>query len=417
MLLNRRSYASLIRRSAQLVVAGLMVLAVSSILRLEKPIRIRADETYQEVLVPALPRPNFGEFQTTSDSQQAPITVLPQPPLQLLPIPEALSGPSASCNCAKAAGASDDSPIYISAFGGASYFDTTSDVSFGGMYGLTLAAPVYERFEAMGTGMINNYGSGTQFSGSLGGYITSDYYGTMWDRLGASFFVDQFTDTGLGSPYLAQARYLVSYQLLPAAKIGVQYMQPLTDSTQQTVLPGGTLGTPLRTDQVIQSLLMFGGTTLGFGYVGTENSLTYSVSQTRQITDRMSANFSATYDERVGLWTGFVGLQIDLSPRPNFWLFSDATSDKVPGDIVRGAVSVSTFSESLIDILDPPATDTQRKQQEIINRTNMNQQLGRLHQQSRPHTSTPTCPGGLIRTGGKCFCRGLDGIAREVPCP
>ena len=194
-------------RFVQVGMASLAFSASALLFWPERPVRVHADETYNETIVPPL----TGRIQAAAKKpvviepvaavEESTLSTTPSLPAALQPMPQSMDVPSAPCNCGKTS-FSDDSSIYVSAFGGASYFDAESKTSFGGMYGMNLAAQLDERLGVLATGLINNYSGGTQFAGTVGGYLNTKYYGEQYERFGGMVAFDQFTDTGLGSPYL-----------------------------------------------------------------------------------------------------------------------------------------------------------------------------------------------------------------------
>jgi hypothetical protein len=169
--------------------ASLTVGVIALLVRQETPRRVHADEPsreiYNETLVPPRNAPKLGGIRPVAAAEEtvAPATISPELPAPLQPIAQSMDVPSPPCNCGKTA--SDyDSPLYVSAFGGASYFDTSSDTSFGGMYGMHLAYDLNDRLGVMSMGLINNYSGGSQYFGMVGGYLLTDYYGDKWDRFG-----------------------------------------------------------------------------------------------------------------------------------------------------------------------------------------------------------------------------------------
>ena len=219
-------------RFVQVGMASLAISASALLVWPERPARVHADETYNETIVPPL----TGRIQAAAKKpvviepvaavEESTLSTTPALPAALQPIAQSLDIPSAPCNCGKT-NSEDSSPIYVSAFGGASYFDTESKTSFGGIYGMNLTAQLDDRLGVMATGLINNYSAGSQFGGTVGGYLHTKYYGESYERFGGTVAFDQFTDTGLGSPYLAQGRVLLKYQVLPSMLASVQYTQPL----------------------------------------------------------------------------------------------------------------------------------------------------------------------------------------------
>jgi hypothetical protein len=224
---------------------------------------------------------------------------------------------------------------YLWAYGGASYFDTPTNSALGGLYAVDLAVPFQNGFGAIGGGFANHYGGGEQWGGMLGIYKATNYYGVGWDRIGGAAVIDDYTDTGLGSPNWMDARYRLDYRIHPVATIGVQYTDPIQGGLAFPAFPApGFATSPVET---IEAQLRIGSVNdhlyLSAGYITDFDSLTFTADWARIITDRVSARTAVTYDENVGLWTGFVGLQIDLSPYPGPAFIA---SNSVGGDVVRG---------------------------------------------------------------------------------
>jgi hypothetical protein len=327
--------------------AGVVVFAF----RLELPNAAGADERYNETLVPTVTPPKYGELPPVPGSvngQQAPKSTsdensgLPAPLLS--PPPPAAGSPSLSLLDPAAA----VSPVYLSVFGGGSYFESSAQTSLGGLYGANLGIPVFQRSALMATGFVNNYTGGTQFASALGGAKFATYYGDTWDRISGGIFYDQYTDTKLGSTYLAQMRYQAGYQVLPYMNVGAVFMDPVVSGSVGTIFPGFNL--PLRPFRVVQGQINIGQSTFGIGYVDQENSMTYSYLRTCRITRNVSGRFNASYDERIGLWTGFVGVEVILTPRRSRWGSGLAMASQ-PRDTVRGEVSLISSALSFPDLL------------------------------------------------------------------
>jgi len=233
----------------------------------------------------------------------------------------------------------------------------------------------------------------------------------VWDRFGGVIAFDQFTDTGLGSPYLAQGRYMLNYRVLPSVMVGLQYTDPLIGDETAVVPGAGT--TPFRSFEVIQGLLTVGGTTLGVGYVDELDSMTFSFMQTRSLTDRLSAVLNGSYDENVGLWTGFVGLEFELSRRgAERWLASrsaTAGNDVVRGDALLGLSSNAIEEYEFGDDMDH--LYRRRTNQQALNEL-ANRQARKIAEK------TGKCPPGYKRSvgAGGCFCVRANPFD-QFPCP
>lgn len=413
------------RRWSRLVQIGMASLALGAagvLLWPERP-GLHADETYNEKLIPALTAQPAEAIQPVVAADEAATPALP-PGLQ--PIAQTFDVPAAPCNCG-AGNWEDESPIYISAFGGMSYLDSDANDGFGGLYGLGLAADLTDKLALISNVLVNQYSGGSQIAGTIGGYVAPEYYGEKWERFGGSVYFDQFGDSQTDS-YTAQFRYSLRYALLPGVAAGLQYSDPLISDEVTTVIPGGgTFATPLRNSEMIQSQLYVYGTFVGVGYVFDENSMSYTFAQVRPLTERLAAQYSVTYDENVGLWSGFVGLNVDLSPRSVSWLTAKSNRRYGSRDIVRGdigssiaslfAAGDSSYEASGVD----PITgrdEAQKKRDET--QRQWQQAMDAIAKQNARDTAKKTgqCPPGYDRSvgAGVCFCvRPVP--FDQFPCP
>ncbi len=328
-------------RFVQVGMASLALEATALLLEPARPARVQAGEIYNETLVPTLTAQKPDGVIPVAAVEE---TTTPALPYAMQPIGQTMDVPSAPCNGGMC-NFEDTSPLYVSAFGGASYFNNAANTPFGGIYGTHLAADLTDRLGVMATGLINNYNGATQYAGTVGGYLNTNYYGDKSERFGGAVSFDQFTDTGLGSPYLAQARFRVDYRILPSVIAAVQYTDPLIGSSTAVVPGAGT--TPFRSPHVTQGFLTVGGTTVGVGYVEEEHSMTYSFMNTRPLTDRLSSIVNASYDPNVHLWIGFVGMQLQLSrPGTERWMASRSNFRGESRDVVRGGSLVGSSGGS-----------------------------------------------------------------------
>lgn len=212
-------------------------------------------------------------------------------------------------------GAPEKQPWYfLQAYGGATYSSGAGDQRGGGGYGARIAIPLFHRLAWFSEGYINNYSHGSQFAGSLGLFKSSSARGSLGNRIGYSILFDQFTDTELDSPYMAQMRYAVEYGLTETNQVGLRFTDGVAGSD---VSLGGGAGTVfLQPFNSIDTYWRHSGAwataELGVGYVDELNTVLYRTAMSKPLSERLSANFQLAYED-IGLWTGFAGLSIDLS--------------------------------------------------------------------------------------------------------
>ena len=259
--------------------------------------------------------------------------------IDALPPPAAASGPMATLECDNCdvwlPHAGESKAYYLHATGGASYFDAATKTSGGGLLGIQGAVPILDRTGLVANAAVNVYDGGTIYSGGLGAYRNPSYYGSAHDRLGGSVVIYQFTDTRLGDPYLVFGTYAVNYAVLPAIRAGVKHFDPIHGGN--AVLPGGvTVGGGQLMTPLTEATLSIGSVrqhlNLAVGYAHDIDSSTYQLNLARPVSRRVSTVFDVFYAERVGYWWGYLGVQVDLSPRDNMQIVSAGRRS----DVVRG---------------------------------------------------------------------------------
>ena len=222
-----------------------------------------------------------------------------------------------TCNSCNVCGNQSCAPsaYYLFADLGTSYFDTT-DSALGFAYGAHLFVPFDDGLFAYGSVSANHYDDGTQLYQSLGLYRKGVFGDCPGDRLGAIFIIDQYTDTAYGSPYLAQARYGLSYVLSRSVQVGFTYTDPLHGSLAALPIFGGAafFTAPARPVENIQFYLDTGGLWLSGGYIEELDSGTFSLGLRPEISDRAFVKFQLTYDEQPSIWSAYVGLELNLTP-------------------------------------------------------------------------------------------------------
>jgi hypothetical protein len=261
-------------------------------------------------------------------------------------LPSVAYDPKADCGCtAGASGTGYDlwlprnkagtSPYYASLIGGSSYFNAPDQTSGGGLLGVQVAVPILDRTGVLANGAVNVYDGGTQYSGGLGAYRNPTYYGSPSDRVGGSIIFYQFTDTRLNNPYLVMGSYSLDYSILPGVRAGLRYFDPIHGGTA-TLPGGGTIEGGQLMIESVEATLKLGSVrrhlNLAAGYSDQFNSGVFQVDLARPVTRRISAVANAYYAERLGYWWGFLGFQVDLSPRdqPQFAAYGRSR------DVVRG---------------------------------------------------------------------------------
>ncbi|MCC7423876.1 MAG: hypothetical protein IT428_26730 [Planctomycetaceae bacterium] len=260
--------------------------------------------------------------------------------------PESPSVAPPPCNCWKNALA-QPADYYLTGFAGASYFDSDPKTSAGGMAGLNLYVPIYGAFGFQARGLLNEYSGGTQYGGSVGLYKGSVAEEDLLSRLGGSVLLDQFTDTGFGDPYVVQAQYNLSYALTNDWRIGARYVDAIHfgDINLSSIVPGAATSAPVPLVDVVEANVTYGNSLMDFiqvgvGYIDEFESMTYRANIAKPVSDRWSASFATTYDEKIGRWSGFLGVQYDFSPRRPGLLTARHNSQRSNRDVVRGAASV-----------------------------------------------------------------------------
>jgi hypothetical protein len=250
------------------------------------------------------------------------------------------------CNCWKNALESNHPEYFLTGYAGASYFDTTSKTSGGGLAGLNLNVPIYGALGFVSRAQINSYSGGTQYGGSVGLAKASYAADDLMGRLGGSVLIDQFTDTGIGSPYMVQSQYAINYALTNEWRVGARYIDPIHSGTAdlQSIIPGATGGVPIAMVDVIEANVSYSGSMIdfiqfGIGYIDDLESVTYRTNITQPISERLAASVAASYDERIGRWSGFLGLTYDFSPKRGGMLTASRSARGSNRDVVRGAAA------------------------------------------------------------------------------
>lgn len=271
--------------------------------------------------------------------------------IDALPPPASASGPMAMLECDNCdvwlPHAGESKAYYLTATGGASYFDSPTKTSGGGLLGIQGALPILERTGLLANAAVNVYDGGTVYSGGLGAYRNPSYYGSVADRFGGSVVVYQFTDTRLGDPYLVFGTYAINYAVLPGVRAGVKQFDPIHGG--DAVLPGGaTIGGGQLMTPITEATLSIGSVrqhiNLAVGYAHDIESSTYQLNLARPITRRVSTVFDVFYAEQIGYWWGYLGVQIDLSPSDNMQIVSAGRrTNVVRGEYIDPGFEYSSY--------------------------------------------------------------------------
>ncbi|MCA9048035.1 MAG: hypothetical protein KDA89_04870 [Planctomycetaceae bacterium] len=314
----------------------------------------------------------------------------------------------------------DKSAYYLSGFAGPSYFDTSPKTSLGGMYGLDFSVPVLEQWGVGVSGMANHYDGGSQYFLNTGVYRWSTYYGDFAERIGADFSATQFTDTGLNSPYFILGDLRLNYAVFPGVRTGVEYTFPIHGDNATFGAPGGGNFTRnIRPLETVKTFVRMGGfqkhVDASVGYVEQLNTVTYGLDLARPVNDRISITLNSTYDQEPGLWTGFLGFQVDLSPQA---ISPRLVSYNSSGDVVRGESSqrssnATTYGvdETDEEIRDRKNRNLQNATRTYLNHADINGGGGACNcPASHPFLVTPT-------SGNQIVCRDAAGNLLVHNCP
>ena len=258
------------------------------------------------------------------------------------------------CNCWKNALENNSPAYFLTGYAGASYFDTTAKTSGGGMAGLNFSVPIYGALGFVSRAQVNGYNGGTQYGGTVGlakiSYAADDLMG----RLGGSVLIDQFTDTGIGSPYLVQSQYAINFALTNEWRIGARYTDPIHSGKADlgSIIPGATGGVPIAMVDVIEATISYTGSNsdyvqFGVGYIDDINSMTYRGTITQPLSERVAASLSTSYDEQIGRWSGFLGIQYDFSPRRSGMLTAGRSRRSADRDVVRGGTAALPGADAI----------------------------------------------------------------------
>ena len=178
---------------------------------------------------------------------------------------------------------------------------------------------------------------------------------------------------------------------------------------------------------VIEANLSYSGSIIDFvqfgvGYIDAFDSVTYRTNITQPISDRLAGSLAATYDEKIGRWSGFLGLTYDFSPRRGGSPLA-RRSAAGKGDVVRGDVSAPAAAGFLATLLAPftpewsvassesaseysfPSPYTPNFSSDPFNPLDYSNAIWRAFEFSLPQTTgTPcVCGEGFIATPGGCF--------------
>lgn len=226
---------------------------------------------------------------------------------------------------------------YTGFFGGMTHFDTAAQSAIGGQFGGYFAKPLTNAISLFGMANLNSFTGGTQYGGTVGLIKTGIPSQYRTDRIGGSIMFDQFTDTSVGSPYVANLRYDINYSLNSTLYGGARYSHSLTGGEVRSVVPGGGEVSIPSFDTVegyLQGYLLGLNGQFGVGWADVIDAVSYRLSGTYTINDSLSLNSYVNYYDN-GDWNSYVGFTVALGPKPKV-CHSCVARNQGNRDIIRG---------------------------------------------------------------------------------
>lgn len=258
---------------------------------------------------------------------------------------------------------------YLRFRGGGSYLDSDTQTDLGGAYGLDVIVPVSKTVGVYASTTANHVSGATQLLWTTGvmkggwympgrGFTPLPPPSTPLEEFAARFsysvlfdnlvLFDLPTEGRIDNLYVGQIRSTLSFRLSRDAAIGLVYTKPIRSDVARFPTAIGPITMPLEFSEGIavsasgwwRNTMLTGS----LGYRDGLNTMSYSGSVRRPISNRLTAFVNANYQDE-GQWAGFAGVEIALGPssrRSGYGCSSGccaAAGDRhrsVAGDIVRG---------------------------------------------------------------------------------